>query len=228
VAEAKGLVGVLQAAPSEAPSLAERAYRAIREMIVSLELRPRAVIDERRLMEQLGIGRTPTREALRRLAQERLVEVYPRRGMFVTSVEIRDLASLAEVRSVLESHAARRAAERSTAEEREALEMLLVELDGRSELDARELMALDERIHRQVYRCAHNPFLEATLEEYYVLALRIWYLALDRTQELEQAVLGHRELLEAIHEGDPAGAERTMRRHVLDFEEAMRRVLTGA
>jgi DNA-binding GntR family transcriptional regulator len=154
VAEAKGLVGVLQAAPSEAPSLAERAYRAIREMIVSLELRPGAVIDERRLMERLGIGRTPTREALRRLAQERLVEVYPRRGMFVTSVEIRDLASLAEVRSVLESHAARRAAERSTADEREALEMLLVELDGRSELDARELMALDERIHRQVWRCA--------------------------------------------------------------------------
>jgi DNA-binding GntR family transcriptional regulator len=108
------------------------------------------------------------------------------------------------------------------------LETLLDELGGRSELDARELMALDERIHRQVYRCAHNPFLEATLEEYYVLALRIWYLALDRAQELEQAVLGHRELLEAIHDGDADRAEETMRRHVLDFEEAMRRVLTGA
>src|SRR2546429_7243560 len=83
-------------------------------MIVSVELRPGAVIDERGLMERLGIGRTPTREALRRLAQERLVEVYPRRGMFVTSVEIRDLASLAEVRSVLESHVARLAAERAT------------------------------------------------------------------------------------------------------------------
>src|SRR5256885_17221085 len=93
-------------------SLADRAYHAIRERIVSRELRPGAVIDERRLMEQLGIGRTPTREALRQLAQERLVEVYPRRGMFVTSVEINDLASLAEVRSALESAAARLAAER--------------------------------------------------------------------------------------------------------------------
>jgi DNA-binding GntR family transcriptional regulator len=228
VAEAKGQVGVLQPSGFETASLADRAYHAIREMIVSLELRPGAVIDERGLMEQLGIGRTPTREALRRLAQERLVEVYPRRGMFVTSVEIRDLASLAEVRSVLESHVARLAAERATAEDRGALETLLDELGGPSELDARELMALDERIHRQVYRCAHNPFLEATLEEYYVLALRIWYLALDRPQELEQAVLGHRELLEAIHEGDADRAEETMRRHVLDFEEAMRRVLTGA
>ena len=156
------------------------------------------------------------------------MEVYPRRGMFVTSVEIHDLASLAEVRSVLESQAARLAAERASDEDRHALEMLLDELETRGDLDARELMALDERIHRQVYRSAHNPFLEATLEEYYVLALRIWYLALDRARELEQAVLAHRELLEAIRDGDADRAEETMRRHVLDFEDAMRRVLTGA
>ena len=228
MAEAKGQVGVLQASSGATASLADRAYHAIREMIVSVELRPGAVIDERGLMDRLGIGRTPTREALRRLSQERLVEVYPRRGMFVTSVEIRDLASLAEVRSALESHVARLAAERATDEDRNALETLLGELGGQSELDARELMALDERIHRQVYGCAHNPFLEATLEEYYVLALRIWYLALDRAPELEEAVLGHRELLEAIRDGDADRAEATMRRHVLDFEEVMRRVLTSA
>ena len=227
MADAKGQVGVLQPAGFETASLADRAYHAIREMIVSLELRPGAVIDERGLMAQLGIGRTPTREALRRLAQERLVEVYPRRGMFVTSVDIRDLASLAEVRSVLESHVARVAAERATDEDRNALEALLDALGAQKELNPRELMELDERIHRQVYRCAHNPFLEATLEEYYVLALRIWYLALDRAQELEEAVLGHRELLEAIHDGDADRAEETMRRHVLDFEAAMRQVLIG-
>jgi DNA-binding GntR family transcriptional regulator len=228
VAEAKGQVGVLRPSAVEAASLADRAYHAIREMIVSLELRPGAVIDERDLMARLGIGRTPTREAIRRLAQERLVEVYPRRGMFVTSVEIRDLASLSEVRSVLESYAARFAAERATDEDRRALESLLDELETHGELDTSELMALDERIHRQVYRTAHNAFLEATLEEYYVLALRVWYLALDRARELEQSVLGHHELLEAIHEGDADRAEETMRRHVLDFEEAMRRVLIGA
>jgi DNA-binding GntR family transcriptional regulator len=228
VAEAKGQVGVLQPLSVPAASRADRAYLAIREMIVSLELRPGAVIDERGLMERLGIGRTPTREALRRLAQERLVEVYPRRGMFVTRVELHDLASLAEVRCVLESHVARLAAERATDEDRSVLESLHDELDDRTDLDARELMALDERIHRQVYRSAHNPFLESTLEEYYVLALRIWYLALDRTKELKQAVLGLRELLEAIRDGDADHAEETMRRHVLDFEDAIRRVLSGA
>jgi DNA-binding GntR family transcriptional regulator len=228
VAEAKGVLGVSRPTNLGTPSLADRAYHAIREMIVSLDLRPGAVIDERVLMKRLGIGRTPTREALRRLAQEGLVDVYPRRGMFVTGVEMRDLASLAEVRSVLESHAARLAAERATGEDRGALAALLDELERGTDLDARELMALDERIHRQVYSSAHNPFLESTLEEYYVLALRIWYLALDQARELEQAVLGHRELLEAIRDGDADRAEDTMRRHVLEFEESMRRVLIGA
>ena len=228
MAQGKGQVGVLQPSSFEPTSLADRAYHAIREMIVSLELRPGAVVDEPRLMERLGIGRTPTREALRRLAQEGLVEVYPRRGMFVTRVEIRDLASLTEVRSILESHAARLAAERATADDQAALDSLLDELEAEADLDTAELMALDERIHRQVYSSAHNPFLESTLEEHYVLALRIWYLAIDRTRELKQAVLGHRELLEAIRDGDADAAEETMSRHVLDFGEAMRRVLTGA
>jgi DNA-binding GntR family transcriptional regulator len=221
-------VGLLQPPGLGTVSLADRAYHAIREMIVSLDLRPGAVIDERRLMQQLGIGRTPTREALRRLAQERLVEVYPRRGMFVTSVEIRDLASLAEVRSLLESSAARLAAERATDDDRGAVAGLLDELERHTELDQRELMALDERSHRQVYRCAHNQVLEASLEEYYVLALRIWYLALDQARELEQAVLDHREILEAIRDGEADRAAEAMRRHVVEFEEAMRRVLIGA
>ncbi len=206
---------------------ADRAYAAVRDMIVSLELRPGAVIDERSLMGRLQIGRTPLREAVRRLAQERLVEVFPRRGTFVTSVEIRDLASLAEVRLVLESHAAALAAERATDDDRVGLQALIDELPHSEGHDTRELIALDERIHRQVYRCTHNAFLEATLEEYYVLALRIWYLALDRARELEQAVLGHRELLEAIRDGDAEEAERTMRQHVQDFEQAMRRIFIG-
>src|SRR5262244_609479 len=134
---------------SAVQSLADKAYHEIRGLIVSLELAPGAVIEERELIERLGIGRTPTREALRRLAQERLVEVYPRRGMFVTNVEIHDLASLAEVRSVLESHVARLATERATDADRGALEALLNDLDGQTDLDARGLMALDERIHRQ-------------------------------------------------------------------------------
>ena len=202
-------------------SLADQAYHAIRGLIVSLELAPGAVIDERQLVERLAIGRTPVREALRRLAQERLVEVYPRRGMFVTGVDVRELARLSEVREVLEPEAARLAAERATDADRRELGALLVELDTAGG----ELMALDERIHRAVYRAAHNDLLEATLEQYYVLALRIWSMALDRAHDLEEAVEEHRALLEAIRSGDAERAADTMRAHVQNFEQAMHRVL---
>jgi DNA-binding FadR family transcriptional regulator len=86
-------------------------------------------------------------------------------------------------------------------------------------------MAFDERIHRAVYRCAHNAFLAQTLDEYYVLALRIWHLALDQARTLDAAVQSHRPLLAAIVDGDAEAAGRIMRRHVDDFEQAMRRVL---
>ena len=91
--------------------------------------------------------------------------------------------------------------------------------------DDRRLIDLDQRIHRHIYRCAHSPFLARTLEEYYVLTLRIWFLALDRVAQLEEAVHEHRELLEAIRDGDATRAEASMRRHVAAFEQAMRTVL---
>jgi DNA-binding GntR family transcriptional regulator len=206
-----------------ARSLSDEAYLRIRDLIVSLELAPGSILNERELMERLGLGRTPVREALRALAQERLVEVYPRRGIFVSSVDVGDLASLSEVREVLESAAARLAAERATEEERAEAAALIEEL-ART-VGARELIALDQRIHRHVYRCAHNPFLEKTLNEYYVLTLRIWFLALDRVARLDDAVQEHRELMEAIRDRDPDLAEATMLRHVRGFEQAIRQVL---
>jgi DNA-binding GntR family transcriptional regulator len=210
--------------PVDGPrSLSDEAYLRIRDLIVSLELPPGAIVNERELMERLGLGRTPVREALRALAQEALVEVYPRRGIFVSSVDVGDLASLSEVRAVLESGAARLAAERATDEERRAADALIDEL-GRT-AGARDLIELDQRIHRHVYRCAHNPFLEKTLNEYYVLTLRIWFLALDRVARLDEAVQEHRELLTAIRDGDATRAEDAMHRHVLGFERAIRETL---
>jgi DNA-binding GntR family transcriptional regulator len=210
---------------ADARSLSDQAYYRIRELIVTLELPPGSLVSERELMEQLGLGRTPVREALRALARERLVVVYPRRGMFVSPVDVGDLAGLSEVRITLEGHAARLAAERATEAERAETITLLAELDESAAHDERTLIDLDQRLHRHVYRCAHNPFLEATLNEYYMLTLRIWFLALDRVVRLGGAIQEHRELLEAIRDRDPARAEDVMQRHVEGFERAIRRVL---
>ena len=199
---------------------ADRAYLAIRGLIVSLELPPEAVIDERALMQRLGLGRTPVREALRRLAHEQLVEVFPRRGMFVTGVDVRDLARISEVREALEPEAARLAAERATEEERDEL------IDLSNEIGTGvDLMGLDERVHRAIYKAAHNDLLEKTLSEYYVLALRIWMIALDRAEDLEDAVEAHRAVLSTVVRGSGHDAAVLMRAHVQDFEQAMHRVL---
>lgn len=195
---------------------------AIRGLIVSLELPPGAVIDERMLMEHLGLGRTPVREALRQLAQEQLVEVFPRRGMFVTGVDVRDLARISEVRAALEPEAARLAAERATDDERDQLTDL-----GNAITRGADLMGLDERIHRAIYAAAHNHLLEKTLGEYYVLALRIWMIALDQAEELEDAVEAHRDLIQAIVVADDDRAAELMRAHVENFEQAMRKVLVS-
>jgi DNA-binding GntR family transcriptional regulator len=218
------VIRVHQPEAATARSLSDRAYYRIRELIVTLDLLPGSVVNERELMDRLQTGRTPVREALRRLAQERLVEVFPRRGILVSPVDVGDLGGLSEVRGQLEAFAAGLAAERASAHDRAELEALRDALE-RPEHDERTLMELDQRIHRHIHACAHNPFLEATLEEYYFLTLRIWFLALDRVARLEDAIGEHRELLDAILSGDADGAAEAMRRHVAGFERAIRAVL---
>jgi DNA-binding GntR family transcriptional regulator len=211
----------------EASSLADQAYLALRELIVSLELAPGALVKEPELVERLGIGRTPVREALRRLSQERLIEVFPRRGMVVTTVDVRDLARLCEVRLALEPEAARLAAERATQADLDEITSLLTELAARRRRDDRSLIALDRRIHAAIYRASHNDFLVETLDEYYTHALRIWMLGLEKTG-LSAAVHEHAELLGAILRGNGVRAAELMRTHVERFEQEMRDVLLEA
>lgn len=209
----------------EARSQSEEAYARILERIVCLDMAPGSVVNEARLREDLKIGRTPIREALQRLARENFVRSVPHRGTFVTDVNITDLARITEVRVVLESHAARLAAEKLAAADREVVEEVLELLHRGYVTDQRDLMQLDQRIHRAIYRAARNPFLEATLERYFNLSLRLWYLVLDSDVRLREAVDEHVELLQAILAGDADRAEDIMRRHVTGFEREIRKVL---
>ena len=207
-------------------SLSSIAYYLLRDLIVTLELEPGELLSERDLMDRLSLGRTPIREALRHLARENLVEIYPRRGMVVAPIDVRDLAAISEVRVELEGFAARLAAERATDGDREATTALAAELEvGVEETDERTLIRFDQRIHRHVHRCAHNPFLAATLDEYLVLSLRLWFLGLHEVHRLDEAVAEHREMLDAILVGDADRAESIVRAHVAGFEREIRTVL---
>jgi DNA-binding GntR family transcriptional regulator len=199
--------------------ISERAYEQLRERIVTLRLAPGTVLREDELMRDLDIGRTPLREAVKRLALENLVAVQPRSGTYVTGVDAADIVHISEVRAELEAQAAELAARRMDPVAREHAEALLEEvrtLERAADQDA--LMKLDESIHRVAWEGSRNPYLIETLERYYALSLRVWYVVLDRVPGLGGAVFDHAELLEAILGGDPGRARDLMREHVIDFE----------
>jgi DNA-binding GntR family transcriptional regulator len=205
--------------------LADRAYAALRDRIVALRIAPGAPINEDALGRELDMGRTPVREAIKRLALENLVTVFPRRGTFASEINITDLAHISDVRQQLEGHAAYRAAQRLTAARREELEALLVRIDESAGGPRDEQMRLDAEIHRFVHRSTANPYLEETLARYFNLSLRIWYLVLDRLPHLGERVREHRALLEAIRDGHADRARAIAADHVGTFATEIRSVL---
>lgn len=208
-------------------SLSEQAYEAIRDRLVMLDIRPAASINEQQLSQDLGLGRTPVREALKRLELERLVATFPRRGTFATDVHITDLAHLSEVRVLLEPVAAAHAAQRARPAERAAF---VAQADALAALDAetapsRDLIRTDLGIHRAVYDATRNPHLRDTLVRYDNLATRIWCLVLDRIPVVASHVQEHVPLLRAIAAGDAERAATLAREHVEGFEREVRAVL---
>src|SRR6478672_7739886 len=205
-------------------TMADRAYAVISDRLIMLDIRPNEPLDDRALAHELGVGRTPVREALNRLVLERLVVTYPRRGTFATGVDIADLASISEIRAQLEPLAARRAAEhasRATRAELADLASRTAALDvGR--LDRTELMRWDLTVHRAIYRAASNPHLEDVLIRYDNLATRIFCLFLEKLPNVDEHVGEHVDLLRTIADGQADRAEDLAREHVLGFERAVR------
>jgi DNA-binding GntR family transcriptional regulator len=217
----------LELDPSAATSLADKAYVAIRDRLIMLAIRPGDPIDDDELAKDLGVGRTPVREALKRLEGDRLVVSYPRRGTFATGMDISDLAHISEIRAQLEPLAARRAAERAARVGHGELDELatgIEQLDVGA-IDRTELMRWDLAVHRAIYRAAGNPHLEDVLIRYDNLATRIFCLFLDRLPTVDEHVGEHVELLRAIAAGDADRADDLAREHVLGFEQAIRAVI---
>jgi DNA-binding GntR family transcriptional regulator len=199
--------------------IAERAYLELRDRIVTLRLPPGTVLREDELMAELGIGRTPLREAVKRLALENFLAVQPRRGTYVTEVHAAEIIHITEVRAELEGYAAELAARRMDAGARRAAESLLGQIERLARGDDQEaLMRLDGRIHEFIWQASGNPYLVETLERYFSLSLRIWYVVLDRVPGLGHAVHDQTDLLRALMARDGQRARTIMREHVLAFQ----------
>ena len=201
---------------------AGKAYLQIKEKIITVEMLPGSVIQESKLMEELSLGRTPIREALKQLQSENLVVVAPRRGMFVADVAITDLQQVYEVRVELESLAARLAAQRIMAEQLMEFRYLIAEYRRADRCDKNLFLSLDRRFHQLLAEAAGNKFLRSEIEKFYNLSLRIWYLAFNRIRSEDVDVSAHVEILDAIEARDLSRSEARMRQHIHHFHDTIR------
>lgn len=208
--------------PPLALSQADLAYESLLELLIRLELPPGTPLVESELMERIGVGRTPLRDAIHRLEMQQLVAIYPRRGTFATEINIGDLALITDVREELEGLAAARAATRATERDRSAITRLLAAVERPG---TRKPIDLDTAIHRTIYAAAHNRFLADTAAMYHNLSLRLWHLYMDRLADITSHVEEHRNLLGAILQGDARAASRAARAHVRRFEASVSSVL---
>jgi GntR family transcriptional regulator, rspAB operon transcriptional repressor len=202
----------------------QRAYELIKQKIITTTMSPGAVIQEAALMSELELGRTPIREALKLLEAERLVAVSPRRGMFVTPINISDLTKLQEIRSVLDLLSVRLAALRVTAADLAQMRAWVEQARTAGPSgDMRALMDLDHRFHQLLAAGTHNELLADEDERVYNLSVRIWYYYLDQLCPDDLALEALIEVVEALERGDAGQAEAAMSRHISHYSDSIRR-----
>lgn len=185
----------------------------IRAMIRSGELAPGQRLLEDALAEQLGVSRNPVREALRALEQTGLVEVQPRRGAYVATLDPTKAGELLELRAVLESFAAQLAAQRRTPDQlAEIREWASAGREATAANDIVRAATAHRQFHLAIERAAGNPFLPTAVEPLRAQTELVFSLLVDR-----RGLIGwseHEATLAAIEAGDPDAAGRAARRHM--------------
>lgn len=187
-------------------TLAEQACDRLEEMIVTLQLPPGHIFSEAELSERLRIGRTPIREALQRLAAQKLVATLPRRGMVVSEVNIAEYLALLETRRVLDRLIAIRAAKRALPEQRAAL----IEIAGRMRTFARDgridaFMRLDRQGDETLASACRNHFAAQAAAPLHTHCRRFWY-AYQHDGDLAQSAGLHSAVFELVAAADESGA----------------------
>ncbi len=196
-------------------SLHPQVYQVLRHAVLTGELQPGERMVERKLAKQLGVSRTPVREAIRKLELEGLVKHVPNKGVVVTRMSSKDAWDIYNIRAVLEGLAARLASKSITSEEVERLEVLVQKMEqavNANELD--QLNDLHIEFNDVIYKSAGSPRLHqmiSNLVDYTVVFTKVGYCVPGRSRE---ATDEHKELFEAIKRGDGAEAERIGRKHI--------------
>ncbi|MGE0717034.1 MAG: GntR family transcriptional regulator [Alphaproteobacteria bacterium] len=213
---------------AEPQSLTEQAYRRLEELIVTLRLAPGASVSEAELSRRLAIGRTPIREALQRLARERLVVILPRRGIVVSEINALTQLRLIETRRELERLLARRAAKRATEAERAGFQTIARGMsDAARDEDDLAFMRLDQAFNGLVLEAARNEFAAGAMALMHGLSRRYWYHHYKQVADLPQSARLHAAVANAIAAGDEAAAAAASDR-LMDYIETFTRATVDA
>lgn len=208
------------------PLKVEQAYQELKRLIITLELAPGEPIEERELMTRLDFGRTPIREAVLRLAHERLIVHSPRRGAWVSDLSLIDLRQMLEARDVIEPLIARSAAQAIPESETGPLRALIdaggtaVERD-----DAERLFDADLAFHVTLAHLCGNVYYASFSEQVHTAMLRYWHFAYQRGHDLKRWRQNHLLLLDAILSHDAERAAGCMQEHIDRFKFRIRQLL---
>jgi DNA-binding GntR family transcriptional regulator len=217
-------------AEAQPRSLAEKAYQLLVRKITRMESLPGSVLVEKVLMKELGIGRTPIREALQRLAIERLVDHMPNRGMFVSEITAQGVQEIYEFRAHLDGYAASLAATRATEEQTRELRQQHKQLVRATEDDDIDrYVALDRHFYDVLAAAAHNTLVADAMPRIFNLHLRLWFFISDKMGGWHSIAASHEEMtkgvVEALERRHPVGAKRAMEAYILRRHQDIKKIL---
>lgn len=205
------------AAPHEGPrqSLAELAYERLKRKILTLEFAPGAYLNEAAIAKSIEIGRNPVHHAVKQLVFEGMLEIMPRKGLFVKPLDLAEMLNVAEARLLNEEYCARKAAEYAAPGDVAALRGIIdasVVALRRNDIEAQ--MFLDRDFHCMIFHMTRNPVMEEMLRLLHERSLRNWFISLKQPRQAQDVLEQHKSIADAIAANDPDAAGERMRDHI--------------
>lgn len=195
--------------------LREIVYEELKLLILTGKISPGMRLMEEELAEDMGVSRTPIREAIRKLEKEGLITIEPRRGAYVSQISTKDMVEILEVRQNMEGLAAALAAERMSPEGKQQLKEITEAYEAAFEAgDMAEMIRCDTKFHHIIVEATQNKILVQMVEQLQELVLRFRYIYYDNFKRAEKMLAEHRSIYEAIISGDAEAAKNSADVHI--------------
>lgn len=206
-------------------SLRGRIYQQLRQDILGGKYKENDELREATIGEELGVSRTPVREALRQLSLEGLVEILPNRGAHVTGISEKDIYDIYMIRSMLEGMCARWATEYITPKQLEEMEESVLLSEFYLEKgDYDQVYKMDSRFHDMLYEASHSKILDHVLSDFHCYVQQARRLSISKENRAFQSTGEHRKILDAIKSHDADLAEQLANHHILNTLTNIRKI----